>query len=657
MKKMWRGIRSHWRAWTAIRYLSVVALSFWIAFLLRFDFSIPLVERRRFYEGLAIAMIAKITVCVLVGLDRERLWPYQGFSELVRLLTTNLMGSAVSCLLIFAAIGPEFPRSVYCLDLIVCVLLSGGARFAARLRREIINEWSQPAGEKPLLIYGAGVAGIALAREMRNNPKLGYKPVGFLDDEPHKKYARLAGLPVVGSGDEAARVTANYKRRGIEIKEIVISMPSATRREIRDALAKARAAGVASRVVPGLGELIGGKFRVAGTREISVNDLLGRDPIELDMDTVRKAISGQSVLVTGAAGSIGSELCAQLAQLGPQCVVAFDQAESELFFLEANLRKKYPFLNLVVEVGDIRDPRQVEHVITTYRINAIFHAAAYKHVPLMERQVCEAVRNNVLGTWNLVQTALRHHVSNFLLISTDKAVNPTSIMGLTKRVAELIVSASRPPLTNTEPRFVSVRFGNVLVSNGSVVPIFQRQIAAGGPVTVTHPDMRRYFMTVQEAVQLVLQAGTMGHGNEVFVLDMGEPVKIVDLANNMIKLSGFVPDEDIEIQFTGVRPGEKIFEEYSHADESTIPTKHSKIRVFKGRQITLLELSPWLTELQHLLWKRDSAAVVEHLSILVPEYQGKAAEQPAAPVLRRPATPALVIDHPAAVENFKTAIG
>jgi len=416
-----------------------------------------------------------------------------------------------------------------------------------------------------------------------------------------------------------------------------VAMPSAIGRQIRQAVAKGRAAGVPSRIVPGLGELISGKLAVGMMREISVTDLLGREPVELDLEVVRRAVVGRSILVTGAAGSIGSELCNQLAEFEPLRLIALDQAESELFRLEADLRGKHPSLNLVIEVGDIRDRVQVEQAIRNHGVNSIFHAAAYKHVPLMERQVCEAVRNNVLGTWNLAQAAWRANVSNFLLISTDKAVKPSSVMGLTKRIAELIVSAQRSVLASgQQTKFVCVRFGNVLVSNGSVVPIFQKQIAAGGPVTVTSPEMRRYFMTVQEAVQLVLQASTMGMGREIFVLDMGQPVKIVDLARKMITLAGFVPEEDIEIRFTGARPGEKIFEEISLDSEDIVPTDHPKIRIFQGRQLTFQELAPWISELQHLLRRRDSAALIEHLAILVPEYQPGVMEPVLPPQNRKP---------------------
>jgi FlaA1/EpsC-like NDP-sugar epimerase len=327
-------------------------------------------------------------------------------------------------------------------------------------------------------------------------------------------------------------------------------------------------------------------------------------------------------MVTGAAGSIGSELCHQLARLEPRCLIALDQAESPLFALEADLRKKFPALNLVIEVGDIRDLRQMEQATETHLVDSIFHAAAYKHVPIMEKQVCEAVRNNIIGTWNLLQAAIRSKVPTFVLISTDKAVNPSSVMGLTKRVAELIVTAKRRKVAGMNPaKYLSVRFGNVLVSNGSVVPTFQRQISSGGPVTVTHPEMRRYFMTVQEAAHLVLRASAMSSGGEIFMLEMGKPVRILDLATNMIRLAGFVPGEDIDIRFTGLRPGEKMFEELSLTDEDSVPTSHPRIRALKGRQLDFHELARHIAELQHLLARRDPAAIIQHLAMLVPEYR------------------------------------
>jgi len=629
------------RSATPLLHILIVVASYWLAWLLRFDFRIPAEERVSFYQGLAIVAAVKLILFFAAGLHKENWWRHQGLPDLLRLGVQNLIESAVASLLILLAVGVEFPRSVYVLDLLLCFLFSGGARLTVRFQREIRTGWQRHDGAKGLLIYGAGVAGLALAREIRDNPRLGYRVIGFLDDDSRKQGTTLMGLPVFGGGAQAAGIVETSLAGKQKIQEIAVAMPSATGRQIRAAVAKGSMAGVPCRIVPGLGELLSGKLPVGKMREINVTDLLGREPVDMDLELVRRTVSGRSVLVTGAAGSIGTELCFQIAQFEPRLLIALDQAESELFRLEADLRTKYPTLALATEVGDIRDARQMEQVIDGHSVNSIYHAAAYKHVPLMERQICEAVRNNVLGTWNLVQAAWRAGVSNFLLISTDKAVNPSSVMGLTKRVAELLVTAQRTPLAMgaKQTRCVCVRFGNVLVSNGSVVPIFQKQISAGGPVTVTHPEMRRYFMTVQEAVQLVLQSSAIGMGSEIFVLDMGTPVKIVDLARNMITLAGFEPDDDIEIRFTGPRPGEKIVEELRIQDENMLGTSHPKIRSFQGRRLTLQELSPWINELQHLLWHRDGDGALAHMKFLVPEY--KASELSAdTPAERKPAASA-----------------
>ena len=327
------------------------------------------------------------------------------------------------------------------------------------------------------------------------------------------------------------------------------------------------------------------------------------------------------VLVTGGAGSIGSEICRQVARFQPRTLIVFDQAESELYRIEQELHRTLPSANVIIELGDMRDPVRIDEVIRRHSVNSIFHAAAYKHVPMMESHVIEAARNNIIGTWNVAEAAHRNRVPEFLMISSDKAVNPTSIMGVTKRIAELIVTSMA--VTNGGTKFVSVRFGNVLGSNGSVVPLFKEQIAGGGPVTVTHPDMRRYFMTVREAVQLVLQASTMGKGSEIFVLDMGEPVRILDLARNLIRLSGLVPDEDIEIRFTGLRPGEKLFEEIMIEGENMRPTYHSKIQIFQGSRQAYSFMESWIVALQRLVEARDERAILTHITSLVPEYIGK----------------------------------
>jgi FlaA1/EpsC-like NDP-sugar epimerase len=457
-------------------------------------------------------------------------------------------------------------------------------------------------------------------REIRTNPSLGYHVVGFVDDNPLLRSARIMDVPVLGAGRNIPAIVESYKNRDAKIDEVVIAMPSATGRQMREAHANCRAAGIECRTIPGIGNILTGKYLTGQIRDISVEDLLGREPIRLEERRIEEDIAGKSILITGAAGSIGSELCRQTASFAPQRLVILDQAESDLFKIDQELRRRHTDLEIVPIVGDIRDIRSIEDVVRTYSITSIYHAAAYKHVPMMERHILEAVRNNIIGTSNLVKVAQTCRVAKFLMISSDKAVNPTSVMGLTKRIAELIVSAASNG-GHTGTRFVSVRFGNVLGSNGSVVPTFQNQIAAGGPVTVTHPDMRRYFMTIREAVQLVLQASTMGDGAEIFVLDMGEPVRILDLAHNMIQLAGLVPGEDIEVRITGLRPGEKLFEEIALDDENMQPTHHEKIRIFKGRPVETESVSTWLNQLQLLMARRDAISVLAHLASLVPEYK------------------------------------
>lgn len=433
-------------------------------------------------------------------------------------------------------------------------------------------------------------------------------------------------VPVLGRGRDITTIVDRFQSRSAVIQEIIIAMPSASGKQMREAHSHCRAAGVSCRTIPSIGDLLRGKL-IAQLRDLSVEDLLGREPIRLEEDRIHDSIAGKSILITGAAGSIGSELCRQTARFSPAKLVILDQAESELFKIDNQLRRDHPRLEIVPVIADIRDFQSVTDVVRSHAIESIYHAAAYKHVPLMEAHILEAVRNNVFGTCNLIEVARQCQVSSFLMISSDKAVNPTSVMGLTKRVAELIVSAAANGKGNAT-NFVSVRFGNVLGSNGSVVPIFQAQIAAGGPVTVTHPEMQRYFMSIREAVQLVLQASTMGKGSDIFVLDMGEPVRILELANNMIKLAGLVPYEDIDIKIVGLRPGEKLFEEIALAGENILPTYHEKIRIFNGNGKHPDVISAWVTQLQALMEQRDDKKVLQHLADLVPEYKPPKIEKP-----------------------------
>jgi len=474
--------------------------------------------------------------------------------------------------------------------------------------------------EKKTLIYGAGDAGITLLREIRNNPKLAYRVCGFLDDGRDKKGLLISGIEVLGRGDEIKSLVTKHN-----IAIILIAVPSATGVEMTRILELCHTADVEYKTVPGLGEVVEECGLVGQIREVAVEDLLGRNPVRLEVSRIRDALMGKVVLVTGAAGSIGSELCRQIARFQPAGIVGFEIAESPLFEIDREMKQRFPQIPFYPEIGNVQNRVRLDDVLSQYRPAIVYHAAAYKHVPLMETHIFEAVENNVLGTYNLAISAMKYGVEDFVLISSDKAVRPTNIMGTTKRVAELILLA----LQNGRTRYVAVRFGNVLGSNGSVIPIFKKQIAAGGPVTVTHPEMRRFFMTIPEACQLVLQASAVATGGQICVLDMGQPVKIVDLARNLILLSGLKPEKDIKIQFTGMRPGEKLYEELSTLLEDTIPTEHEKVRIFIGNGVPEGNIHRWLDELRDLCAARDTGRLMVALKEVVLDYS------PSAELLRR----------------------
>jgi FlaA1/EpsC-like NDP-sugar epimerase len=596
-------------------HLALFAASLLAAFLLRFDYSLPADQVPLLLAGVAIALPAKAIVFRAMGLHKGG-WRYTAIADLIQLVWATALSSAAFTILSVLIVGPMFPRSVYGIDFLLSFLLTAASRCSVRLFRE-----ARPRSQevlKNVLIYGAGSEGTALVREIRANPALGYKVVGFLDDSPWKRDINILGVPVLGTGREAAAIVRQHEERRQKIDEIVIAMPSADNRQIQEALAYCRSTGVDCKTMPGIGDLLTGKVLVSQLKAVSVTDLLGRAPVQIEEKQIREHVAGRSVLVTGAAGSIGSELCRQIASFEPSRLIVLDQAESELFRVDNELQEKFPERRIIAEIGDIRDQARIREVIREHSIDTIFHAAAYKHVPLMEAHPLEAVRNNIFGTWNLVQAAYDLGVERFLMISSDKAVRPSSVMGATKRVSELLLLS----MPQNRTRFVSVRFGNVLGSNGSVIPLFQAQIDAGGPVTVTHPEMRRYFMTIPEAVQLVLLASTMGKGSEVFVLDMGEPVRIVDLARRMIRLAGRDPDHDIQIRFTGMRPGEKLHEELITEGENILPTEHEKIRIFQGPSVDRRLMEEWLHELEDLLASRDETGTISHLKELMHEYRG-----------------------------------
>jgi FlaA1/EpsC-like NDP-sugar epimerase len=454
---------------------------------------------------------------------------------------------------------------------------------------------------------------LTLLRELQQNDSLMCDVIGLIDDNPSKGRLILNGNRVLGTGDDLAALVRKHA-----IKKLLIAIPSATGPQMVRILKLSLDAGVEYKMVPGLGDVIEHAGLDKQLKDVAVEDLLGRKAVHLDQDSIRGRIQGKVIMVTGAAGSIGSEICRQIARFDPVALVGFDEAETPLFQIDRELRRTFPHLLFHAEIGSITRPESLRRVMERYQPSSLYHAAAYKHVPMMEKHVFAAVDNNIFGTWHVAQAAINNGVEDFVMISTDKAVRPTSMMGATKCVAELVIRSLQK---KTGTKFVAVRFGNVLGSNGSVIPIFKEQIAAGGPVTVTHPEMCRYFMTIPEAAQLVLQAFSIGRGGEVFVLDMGEPVRIVDLATNLILLSGLQPERDIEIQYTGLRPGEKLFEELNLQDEHLIPTSHSKIRSYAcHRNPDAIQIKASLGRLQAIVEGQDVANLVLLLKELVPDY-------------------------------------
>lgn len=516
----------------------------------------------------------RLAVFYFAGLYR-RLWRHASIGELQRLLVAGAAGAMISAvvgLLLLRATGitpTRVPISVVLMDAMLASAFVALPRLLARA-----GTWGHPQRRrddqsKRTLVVGAGMTAKQVTKELLANPRLGMIPIGFVDDDPAKHRHMLCDLPVLGALSDIRTLIARH-----DVAEVVIAMPSASGAVVRQVVRSALDAGISTLTVPSLPEIISKKGNSASLREVEIQDLLRRDPVETDMASVAALATGETVLITGAGGSIGSELCRQLGRLAPTKLVLLGHGENSIFDIYHEMRETFPDVEIVPVIADVRDRARMTTIFARCRPHAVFHAAAHKHVPLMEDNLVEAITNNVAGTRNTVDAAVAAGVSRFVLVSTDKAVRPTSVMGASKRVAEQIVQYAA---TRHNKNFVSVRFGNVLGSRGSVVPSFLRQIRAGGPVTVTHPEMQRFFMTIPEAVQLVLQAGALGRGGEVFVLDMGEPVKVVDLATDLIRLSGLEPGRDIKIQFTGIRPGEKLYEEMFFSAENVLPTDHPKV--------------------------------------------------------------------------------
>ncbi len=551
-------------------------------------------------------------------------WRYVSISDLLGIVRAALLSTLIIVTVWFGLMLPAsqirrhlplallaVSQGVFMADLLGTILLQGGLRMLIRLYHEEFRT-TESRRLKRFLIVGAGDVGEALLREIHRMSVHQYDVIGFIDDDIAKQGTRIHDVSVLGTLDDLPEIC-----RTQNIEEMAIAMPSANRQQIRRVVQVCEGAKIRFRMVPSITDIASGQLSVSQIRDVDINDLLGREVVQLDLDLIESFANDKTILITGAGGSIGSEMCRQICQFNPDRLLLIEQAENPLFHIEADLRKQFPEVDIVSLICDITDRSRVDEILDRYRPAVVIHAAAHKHVPLMELNPGEAIKNNVLGTQVLADAACHYSVAHFVMISTDKAVNPTSVMGASKRIAEMYIQG----LSRKHPtHFVTVRFGNVLASEGSVIPTFKRQIAEGGPVTVTHPEMKRYFMTISEAAQLVLQAATMGKGGEIFVLDMGDPVKIVDLAKELIILSGFRPGTDIEIVFTGPRPGEKLFEELRIEGENMQRTHHPKINVSKNAPIDTERLQTVLTELIDLTDFSNHQAIATKIKELVPEY-------------------------------------
>lgn len=579
------------------------------AFLLRFDFELIDPDRLLLWRALPVVLAVQLSVLMMFQV-KHLSWRHFGLADLLRLVVAVSASCAASTVVIRIWLGPQFPRSVYMIDYLLCLSMMTAARVLARAR----IGGRRPAAEtrcKRILIYGAGTMAVSVLRQITEKLNGSYRVLGFVDDDRNKRNLRIHGVRVLGTGFELPELVP---RHGVD--EVVIAIASANGRQVTRILSRCHAAGVRCKIIPAIAELIDDPSLARQIRDVNLEDLLGRPPVKLSEAEIRTKLTGRAVMVTGAGGSIGSELCRQIARFAPRALIAFDNAETALYNIEQEIRGRFPALVFHPEVGSIQNRCRLDEVLAHHSPAVIYHAAAYKHVPMMEHHIFEAIENNILGTSNVARAAAEYGVEDFVLISSDKAVRPTNVMGATKRAAELLCLSVKSWGT----KYVAVRFGNVLGSNGSVIPLFQKQIAAGGPVTVTHSEMRRYFMTIPEAAQLVLQASAMGQGGEIFVLDMGEPIKIVDLARNLILLSGFRPDEDVRIIFTGVRPGEKLYEELSTLEEDTLPTRHPQIRIFAGKGYSPEEVERFLDLFQQVCAARDTASLILSLKEMVPDY-------------------------------------
>lgn len=613
---LWRWYSLKWSRQISRPFIRFwVDLGLWslavpIAYWLRFD--TLLMHTQELLTYLALTFPIRLSLILFARLHHQH-WRKTGVLDFSRLAQVIFIGSLFSVIeSFFMHRWFPIPRSILLLDGLLAFVMLGGARMIWRMANERSRGLAVKEDQVRVLILGAGEAGSMIAREMLRNPETKMKPVGFLDDEPARQGQRILGLPVLGKTSDLSNVI-----REVHVEEALIAMPSASGEVIRRLVGEIRTAGIKGRIIPGVYEILSGKVSISTIREVNLEDLLRRDPVKLNLNQISDYIEGRTVMVTGAGGSIGSETIRQLVRFLPEHLVMLGRGENSLFEIQKELEWRCPDQSITTVIANIQNKQKIMRLFSQFHPEVVFHTAAHKHVTFMEENPDECVFSNIVGTYNLVEAALECGVSKFVNISTDKAVNPMSIMGASKRIAEYIVESGsrRAP---EEAVYVSVRFGNVLGSRGSVVPLFREQIRRGGPITITHPEMTRYFMTIPEAAQLVLQAGGMSENGSVCVLDMGKPVRIVDLANDLIRLSGFEPGEGIEIQFSNKRPGEKLFEEMLTAEEGVHASRHEKIFVANNTGISDEELEILLNRLVDFAEQGDTQNIRELLNRLFP---------------------------------------
>ncbi len=570
----------------------LVYAGMFFALLTRFDFSLAQLSQEVFYKDLAIYGLALsfCTVAVFIPLKLyNSLWEFAGLEELLHIVVAVIIIGAVELILVGYKVM-VLPRSFPLLHVLFLIAFTCGSRFSYRFIRNVLRSLRDNKNSKKTMLIGAGQGGAMVLREFQKSEHSRNRVVCIIDDDPTKLGKYVHNVKVAGNRYQIPKLVEEYN-----VEEIVFAIPAASMKDRKEILELCKATGCKLKILPGVYQLANGEVNIQKIRDVDVLDLLGRDSVQVDISQITDYISGRTVLVTGGGGSIGSELCRQIAKLQPARLVIFDIYENNAYDIQQELRRNYPALEVHAQIGSVRDEKRVELLFKTFKPEIVFHAAAHKHVPLMEDSPNEAIKNNVFGTYHVAEAANRHGTNTFVLISTDKAVNPTNIMGASKRICEMIVQTMAEL---SETRFVAVRFGNVLGSNGSVIPLFKKQIESGGPVTVTHKDIIRFFMTIPEAVSLVLQAGAYANRGEIFVLDMGEPVRIDDLARNLIRLSGFEPDVDIEVKYTGLRPGEKLYEEILMSEEGLQSTANDMIHIGNPLEIDQEKFLRQLQELQ-----------------------------------------------------------